>query len=1374
MFKKILRTAIVTLVTMGGLSFGADCAKSESLNMVTVESKTFYKIGSCGDLYKFADLVNNTDANINGMLTADIVVNVNLLGTNNANVDEDGSFNVEKYGAEPKPWTPIGNLSMPYTGTFTGKDENGISHTISGLYFNNDERSSVGLFGYVDGGVVKNVGVVDSYFKGKQFVGGVVGYAKTNTTITSVYNTGSVSGEDNCVGGVVGDNFGGTISNAYNTGAVSGANNNVGGVVGDNTNNGTVSNSSNTGAVSGKGSVGGVIGGNGGTVSNSYNSGSVSASGNFVGGVTGNNNNGGTVSNSYNRGSVSGTQTVGGVTGNNNGGIISNSYNTGSVSGSSYVGGVVGYASGAITSVYNTGSISKTTGSEGQYFGSIVGWNNGASLANAYYNTETSSFNAVGAKDGTSSDVEGTASKTTVELAGATLKTLGFDGDVWTAGNATPEVKEGKLIYKLPGLTKLGGQVEFAVFTPNKDGVYEISSAAELKMFAQLVNSGKTDAKGILKADISFNDGSVYDGEGKLKSNLESWTPIGNSSKKYTGTFNGAGKTVSGLYFNNDENNVGFFGYVYGGVVKNVGVVDSYFKGKEYVGGVVGYASGAITDVYNTGSVSGSGRSVGGVVGHVYNATITSVYNTGSVSGDYNVGGVVGYVNDATITTSVYNTGSVSGGRNVGGVVGYVNKATITSAYNTGSISKTTGSKGQYFGSIVGRNNGVSLANAYYNTETSLFKAVGAEDGTSSNVEGTAGKTTAELASAKLTDLGFDGDVWTAGNATPEVKEGKLIYILPGLTKLGGPVKFAVLAPNGNGVYEISSAQQLKWFAQLVNNGKPEAKGILVDDIEFNDGSVYDGEGKLKSNLESWTPIGNSSMPYTGTFDGAGKTVSGLYFNNNEDYVGLFGYVDGGVVKDVGVVDSYFKGLSRVGGVVGYADDATLTGVYNTGSVSGSSEVGGVVGRAFLGELTDVYNTGSISKTTGGEGQYFGGVVGFAGRTTLTNVYNTGSVSGGDCVGGVAGFAYSNTTLTDVYNTGSVSGSSYVGGVAGCTNDETTLTDVYNTGSISKTTGSEGQYFGSIVGGDNGVSLANAYYNTETSLLKAVGAEDGTSSDVEGTAGKTTAQLIAGTSVTLDETAWVVGAKGENAKQDTLFYPYLKVFGSHLYVLGDVKKYTVTVAANDKAMGSVTGAGEYEYGSEVEISATANEGYKFTDWQDDVKDAKRTITVTKNETYTANFEEIPSSSSEIASSSSEAESSSSEVASSSSSSVVPSPAEESSSSKVDSSSSSAKAKSSSSSVKAKSSSSSKAKSSSSKGKEALVAAAQVPQFSVTVSGRMLSVVGIRPNTNVEVFDMQGNCVKMEVVTSANFSFALPSAGTYIIKNGYIAKRVNVR
>lgn len=95
-------------------------------------------------------------------------------------------------------------------------------------------------------------------------------------------------------------------------------------------------------------------------------------------------------------------------------------------------------------------------------------------------------------------------------------------------------------------------------------------------------------------------------------------------------------------------------------------------------------------------------------------------------------------------------------------------------------------------------------------------------------------------------------------------------------------------------------------------------------------------------------------------------------------------------------------------------------------------------------------------------------------------------------------------------------------------------------------------------------------------------------------------------------------------------------------------------------------------------------------------------------------------------------------------------------------------------MKAKSSSSSKAKSSSSKGKEALVAAAQVPQFSVTVSGRMLSVVGIRPNTNVEVFDMQGNRVKTEVVTSANFSFALPSAGTYIVKNGYIAKRVNVR
>ena len=590
-------------------------------------------------------------------------------------------------------------------------------------------------------------------------------------------------------------------------------------------------------------------------------------------------------------------------------------------------------------------------------------------------------------------------------------------------------------------------------------------------------------------------------------------------------------------------------------------------------------------------------------------------------------------------------------------------------------------------------------------------------------------------------------------------------------------------------VIQIGSAEDLKMFAKLVSEfGFADVDAKLVENITLNDNLLgennanVDADGNFDveaygSAPESWTPIGTGDYPYTGTFDGNGKTIGGLYLNDHVRHdVGLFGFVKGGAIQNVGVVDSYFygdydiggvvgnldggkvvnchnKGVVRaisknvggvvaydmngkisdsynagvvygsedlVGGIAGYVEGDTITNCYNTGAIDGPSyDIGGVVGFVKNGGVTNSYNTGSVN----GIG-YVGGVVGEMEDGKISNVYNAAEVNGEDYygVGGLAGYV-DGVEISNGYNTGSVKGGSYVGGIAGGSS-ESIIKNVYNSASV---TGDES--FGAVVGYCRSGKIGNAYYNAD--LFNEGAVTDSESVAIVGDiAGKTAAQLIAGTSVTLDETAWAVGAKGENAKQDTLFYPYLKALGSYLYVMGDIKKYTIAVAANDKTMGSVTDAsGEYEYGTEIEISATANEGYKFTDWQDDVKDAKRTITVTKNETFTANFEKIQSSSS---------------------------------------------AKSSSSSAKAKSSSSAKAKSSSSKGKDALVDAAQVPQFSVAVSGRMLSVVGIRPNTNVEVFDMQGNKVKTAIATSANFSFALPNAGTYIVKNGYIAKRVNVR
>ena len=125
------------------------------------------------------------------------------------------------------------------------------------------------------------------------------------------------------------------------------------------------------------------------------------------------------------------------------------------------------------------------------------------------------------------------------------------------------------------------------------------------------------------------------------------------------------------------------------------------------------------------------------------------------------------------------------------------------------------------------------------------------------------------------------------------------------------------LEEDADGFYEIGSADALYKFACMVNNGATNISGKLTADICLN--ACKEGESVLKangtlsdnaSNFTQWTPIGTYDNQYTGTFDGKGNTVSGLYFNDESmHYVGLFGYISSGAtVQNVGVIDSYLRG----------------------------------------------------------------------------------------------------------------------------------------------------------------------------------------------------------------------------------------------------------------------------------------------------------------------------------------------------------------------------------------------------------------------------------------------------------------------------------
>ena len=379
-----------------------------------------YEISNAGQLYWFAGLVNGTlsgvpqNTSANAVLTADIVVNKNVLKS-------DGTVNERTF----KEWTPIGNTCngsySPYTGIFEGQN-----HTISGLYFKQENTSEVGFFGY-NGGKISNVGILNSYFCGFSRVGGVCGY--NSSTITNCYNKGVVDGTADAAGsfgGVCGCNLG-ILTNCYNTGIVKGQSF-VGGVSGDN--NKTITNCYNTGIVSGQSYVGGIDGDNSGTITNCNNEGKVSGTEDSVGGVSGDNNK-----------------------------TITNCYNTGIVSGQSYVGGVNGYnKNGTIINCYTTGEVNGT----GSHVGGVIGMNlSNGTITNCYYDSTVYTGAAIGTNSGTTTKIEGktTEQYKTGEVAyllsqgcstGEGDDTVTYDGSIWgqTIGTDNYPTLGGAKVYK--------------------------------------------------------------------------------------------------------------------------------------------------------------------------------------------------------------------------------------------------------------------------------------------------------------------------------------------------------------------------------------------------------------------------------------------------------------------------------------------------------------------------------------------------------------------------------------------------------------------------------------------------------------------------------------------------------------------------------------------------------------------------------------------------------------------------------------------------------------------------------------------------------------------------------------------------------------
>ncbi|NKJ39995.1 MBG domain-containing protein [Rhizobium sp. SG570] len=638
--------------------------------------------------------------------------------------------------------------------------------------------------------------------------------------------------------------------------------------------------------------------------------------------------------------------------------------------------------------------------------------------------------------------------------------------------------------------------------------------------------------------------------------------PIGtlsmNASYAYSGTpfygvFDGQNYAISNLTINRPSTNVTGLFTGNSGQIRNFGVTSGSITGNIYVGGLVGQNYGNIINSFSGASVSGY-RYSGGLVADHEGGVIRSSYATGDVSntlrgqgsGGDSAGGLVGYNRAAVVgsyaTGNVYAQGGMAGGlvgQNIGSISQSYATGSVTAIYAGGLVGTQVGSITQSYatgpvnGSYAPQSGGLiayegapgsNVTNSYWDTQTT-----GQSSGMGGSTNGTfqaTGLTTAQFAnSANMPGLTFGTTPGASGFVIVD-PDGTF----NNASGVNGATRPFLLSEYST---SIANAHQL----QLISLA-PSASYTLMRNIDLSAALGSSSGNWFTSNVlgdgYGFVPIGGSGhIPFLGTFDGGGHTISNLSISRY-DYSGLFGYIGtGGTIQNVGVVNGTVAGGYFVGMVAGQ-NEGTITNVYSTGTVSGSKYVGGLVGF----DANTISRSYSLAAVTAPF--YAGGLVGQE-NGTISQSYAGGSVSGQQFVGGLVGLSGASATISDAYASAAVTGTSpgtNVGGLVGY--NFGTITRTYATGAV---TGSSA--VGGLVGYNNG-SIANSFWDTTTTgLSQGYGSNSGTFN----AAGLTTAQLQDLSSYSSTYTGWDFqnvwappNQVGQNNGATVAHYPELYAF----------------------------------------------------------------------------------------------------------------------------------------------------------------------------------------------------------------------------------------
>ena len=309
----------------------------------------------------------------------------------------------------------------------------------------------------------------------------------------------------------------------------------------------------------------------------------------------------------------------------------------------------------------------------------------------------------------------------------------------------------------------------------------------------------------------------------------------------------------------------------------------------------------------------------------------------------------------------------------------------------------------------------------------------------------------------------------------------------------------------------ISTLEELKSFRDEVNAGNTFA------------GKTVELAANIDLMSEEWTPIGNDTNRFQGTFDGKGYTVSNLVITGNNSYVGFFGFTSDGAVKNLTIDNASVSGYLGVGVVAGSPYTSTYSNIKLTGviKVDGYAYVGGMFGRNAYADLTDLTinaDDGSYVKANSENYRtYVGGIVGFMGEGahTVQNVTSNINVEGSTCdVGGIAGIAHYENIFINVT----------------CTAKEVVLVNAQDEGDHLEVGGIAGVWHNNVGGT---VQMINC--NVEGTELKSSlnGVEQDVSEHI--TTGRqysadSTGSLLVGSQTSADEMTWTVS--GPNAQTD--------------------------------------------------------------------------------------------------------------------------------------------------------------------------------------------------------------------------------------------------